>query len=39
MKSDAQKFPKHTKDKSVGVLNQLNYNLYQFYTENIDALK
>ena len=39
LKSDAQKVPKQAKDKRDGVINPQNYNFYQLYTENFDAVK
>ena len=39
LKNDTSKVPKEAKAKRDGVINPRNYNFYQFYTENFDALK
>ena len=39
LESDVPNKPKQDQDERGGVINPQNYNLYQFNTENFDALK
>ena len=39
LKNTTPKVPKEAKAKRDGVIKPQNYNFYQFYTENFDALK